>query len=67
MTVKQAAERLEISPSLVYSLVSAGKLPCTRHGLGRGCIRISEEQLAEYRKGAEVAPAPRPSYDSMRL
>src|SRR5262249_37870731 len=28
---------------------------CTRHGLGRGCIRISEEQLAEYLASVEQA------------
>ena len=48
MTVKQAAEQLEISASLVYLLISEGKLRATRHGIGRGTIRISEEQLAEY-------------------
>ena len=52
MTVKQAAERLEVSASLIYALIGEGKLPCTRHGLGRGCIRISEDQLAKYIEGA---------------
>jgi excisionase family DNA binding protein len=57
MTVKQAAERLEVSPQLVYALIAAGRLGCTRHGLGRGCIRISEEQLAAYLAGAEQTEA----------
>ena len=53
MTVKQAAEQLEISASLVYLLIAEGKLRATRHGIGRGTIRISEEQLAEYKGRAE--------------
>ncbi|HWE36402.1 MAG TPA: helix-turn-helix domain-containing protein [Isosphaeraceae bacterium] len=55
--MKEAAARLEVSPSLVYQLVAVGKLRCTRHGLGRGCIRISEQQLAEYLAGAKLKPA----------
>ena len=67
MTVKQAAERLEVSRSTIYGLVAARKLRCSRIGLGRGAIRITEEQLDEYRRGAEVVPPPRPDYGSMRL
>ena len=48
MTVKQVAERLEVSPSLIYLIIAEGKLRCTRHGMGRGTLRINEEQLAEY-------------------
>jgi excisionase family DNA binding protein len=48
MNVKQVAERLEVSQSLVYGLLSAGKLQGSRHGLGRGTWRISEEQLQDY-------------------
>ena len=48
MTVKQAAERLEVSPSLVYSLVAAGKLRFCRVGHGRGRIRIPEDPIGEY-------------------
>lgn len=48
MTVKQAAERLEISPSLVYSLVAGGKLRYCRVGHGRGRIRIPEDAIGEY-------------------
>ena len=67
MTVREIAERLEISPSCVYALVAAGKLRASRHGLGRGCIRISEEQLAQYLKQAEGVPAPRACHESLRL
>ena len=50
VTVKEVAKRLEISQSLVYQLVAAGKLRGIRHGMGRGCIRIGEEDIADYLK-----------------
>ena len=62
MRVKDAAVKLEVSIATVYSLVAAGRLRCCRVGMGRGAIRISEEQMAEYLKGAErvvdTMPAP---------
>jgi excisionase family DNA binding protein len=63
MTVKQAAEKLEVSQATVYALVASGRLRCYRVGIGRGCIRITDEHLAEYLKGAEpvIAPAPPPA------
>lgn len=54
--MKQAAQKLGISASLVYGLCAAGKIRHERHGLGRGCIRITPEALDEYRKGAEAKP-----------
>lgn len=50
LTVKKAAERLGISPSLVYGLCKAGKIRHERYGLGRGTLRIPEDALAEYRQ-----------------
>jgi excisionase family DNA binding protein len=67
MMVREVAQRLEISQSCVYALIAAGKLPATRHGLGRGCIRVSEEQLAEYLKEAAGVPARPIHHASMRL
>ena len=63
MRVREAAQRLDVSQATVYALVASGKLRCHRVGLGRGCIRISEEHLAEYLKGAEpiVVQAPPPA------
>jgi len=62
MKVRQAAERLEVSPGTVYGLVAAGRLKCTRIGLKRGCIRISEQQVAEFLAGAEpIKPASAPA------
>ncbi len=74
MTVKQAAERLEVSSATVYALVASGRLRCNRIGIGRGAIRISEEQLADYLKGSlseviQEAPAviERPRLKHIRL
>ena len=58
MTVKQAAKSLEVSPTTIYALVGAGKMKCHRVGLGRGCIRISEEHIAEYLGGTVPKAAP---------
>ena len=50
MTVKQAANRIGISPSLIYALCHEGILRHTRHGRPgrRGTIRISEDAVREY-------------------
>lgn len=65
LTVKQVAERLQVSASTVYALCEKGEVPHRRIGLGRGRIRIAESDLQEYldRKkvgGRKEAPAPRP-------
>ena len=54
LTVKAAAERLGVSPALIYALVSARKIRHERHGLRRGAIRIPEEALDEYRSRCTV-------------
>ncbi len=56
MRVRDVAARLEVSASLVYELIASGKLRCTRHGMGRGCIRVSEDQLAAYLDGVNGKP-----------
>lgn len=50
LTVKQVADTLGISTSLVYGLCAGGKLRHERHGLGRGCIRIPLDALDDYRR-----------------
>ena len=57
MRVGEVAKRLDISVSLVYGLLTAGRLKGTRHGLKRGTWRVSEEQLEEYLRGAEPKAA----------
>ncbi len=63
MRVREAAARLEVSPATVYALVASGRLRCYRVGMGRGCIRISDDQLAAYLESAEpvARPAPTPA------
>lgn len=56
MTVKQAAERLGVSPSLVYAWVAEGRLAHSRYGREgrRGKIVIDDqavEQLAAECRG----------------
>jgi len=53
-TVKQAAKRLNCSPSLVYELCAKGRIRHARIGFGRGTIRITEEAIADFLKEAEV-------------
>jgi excisionase family DNA binding protein len=45
LTVKEAANKLGVSPETVYKLCADGSMPCTR--VGRRVV-ISSEQLAEY-------------------
>ena len=48
LTVKQAAERLGVSPGLVYSLIAGKRLRYVRIGNGRGIIRVPEDAIEEY-------------------
>lgn len=47
LTVKQAASRAAVSPSLIYELCANGVLPHMRLGRPgkRGCIRIDSDEL----------------------
>jgi excisionase family DNA binding protein len=56
LTVKQVADRLCLSPSQIYVLCNSGKLPHHRFGVGRGAIRVTEEQLAEYVETSKFTP-----------
>ena len=46
LTVKQVAERLNVSIQLVYQEIADGVLG--HHRFGKRAIRVSEEQLAAY-------------------
>lgn len=59
-TVKQAAQELSLSESLVYKLVAAGKIRHERHGMGRGVIRIPRDSLDEYRRDCTRGEPPPP-------
>lgn len=56
MTVKEAAKRLEVSPSLVYDWCKAGSMPHKRFGRKgkRGTIRISEADIAAFERETQV-------------
>ncbi len=45
LTVKQVANRLNISLSLAYRLIASGEIPYYRIG---SCKRVIEEELEEY-------------------
>ena len=52
-TVSEIAKKFRVSLASAYALVESGQLSCYRIGMGRGTIRVSEEQLREYLKSAE--------------
>ncbi len=56
MTVKQFAERAEISLSLAYLLIAEGRVPHRRIGQKgkRGCIRITEDDLKAFLETAKA-------------
>ena len=54
LTVKQAAERLNVSKWTIYDLCDSGRLRCQRVGIGRGTIRICPSDL----EGCLAKPGP---------
>lgn len=62
-TVRQAAEDLGISKSLMYDLCARRLIRHERIGLGRGTIRIPLDAIQEYRGRRTVGvaePSPTP-------
>ena len=53
-TVKQVAEYLTVSETIVYRLIESGELKAHRIGIGRGTIRVSDEQLKDYLEAVET-------------
>jgi excisionase family DNA binding protein len=66
LTVKQAAQALNLSQSTVRALCGRRKLRHERHGVGRGKVLIPEDAVEEYRAsvtvraGAATPPPARP-------
>ena len=59
LTVKQLADMLSISPSMVYELVALSKIRCFRiAGRGRGTLRFDEAMVAEYLASTVQGPTP---------
>lgn len=48
LTVKEVAQRLNVSQSCIYQLVETGKIPHHRIGTGRGAIRFSEANIESF-------------------
>lgn len=59
LKVKDAAQRISVSIGTIYALCQSGQLAHSRIGIGRGTIRINEQDLAAYldRTKAEDLPA----------
>lgn len=51
LTVKEVAQRLNVSQSCIYQLVESGRIPHHRIGLGRGAIRFTADDVAEFLAG----------------
>ena len=62
---EEKAEQLQVSVATVYVLCNRGKLPHVRIGVGRGTIRIREEDLTDFletetvRMATKAEPSPR--------
>jgi excisionase family DNA binding protein len=56
VTVKEFAERTEISLSLAYMLIAEGRVPHRRIGQRgkRGAIRIAEEDFKEFMEAVKA-------------
>src|SRR5262245_14304821 len=54
-TVLEAADKMKVSSSTVYALCRANRLTHTRVGVGRGVIRISDEDIEAYLAGNTTA------------
>ena len=54
LSVADVAELLNISQSLVYQIVDAGKIPFLRIGIGRGSIRFQPADVKTYLDSCRV-------------
>ena len=59
LTVKQAAEFLNVSSKTIYAACEAGTLRHLRIGEGRGTIRITRADLAAFNRQNQTAVAPK--------
>jgi hypothetical protein len=66
VTVREVVKLWKCSPALVYALVVQGDLECYRFGLGRGTIRFTEQQPADYLYRARSQDAPEEEEEPLR-
>lgn len=55
LSVREAAARMRVSASTVYNLCQQRVLPHRRIGVGRGTLRIAEEDLVTFLEAKKVA------------
>lgn len=73
LDIKQTAELLSVSSSLVYQLIESGQLRALRVGTGRGVIRIRVEDIQAYLAECQIETAeeplraPRPKLKHLRI
>ena len=61
MNVREAAKRLEVSDLDRLRALPQGRLPHVRVGLGRGTIRISEDDLKSFLESCRPEPPAKPA------
>jgi excisionase family DNA binding protein len=60
LTIRDVAQRLTIAPSTAYALIQSGKIVGHRIGVGRGAIRVDEEDLETFLESCRSSPRPAP-------
>jgi excisionase family DNA binding protein len=62
LTVQQVADKLGVSPALVYGWVNSGTLPCYRLGQAgrRGSIRVAEADVDAFLAGQKTVTKEEP-------
>lgn len=56
LTVNEVAARLKVSRNTIYQMVKVGELPSIRLGVGRGAIRVMQDDLQHYIEAKRVVP-----------
>ena len=54
LTVQDVATELNVTCQCVYGLIDAGKLVAHRIGVGRGTIRVSRADFAEFMRASRT-------------
>ncbi len=57
LKVKEIVDRLKVSQACVYQMIAERKIAHVRIGVGRGAIRVGEEDLQAFLDGCKVEQA----------